>query len=649
MTAVALAVWAAGATAAGKVRTFGPGTHYLTETAVFTADDSGSVWKAEPGAKPTISGARKVTGWRKAENGLFVTDVPWVTGRENGFRLLVVNGTAHARAKHPNKDYFTSLSVPIPEGLSWSDWEYDALKPRFRIKPGEIDPAWDLRNGEVIFYHIWVDSHCAADSLTDDHGTNYLNLATSVKRNPNESIWRMENLKEIADEPGEWALDYAERKLYYRPLPGEDMATAEVLAPSVKTLVRIDGAKDVRFEGLVFADSRFELAKDERNDKQASVDISAAVVLTNATDCTFADCTFTRLGGYAVDFKAGTHDCRLTRCRLVVLGAGGVRLNADVCPRPQGGPNGAAWKYQMPDPRDRVVGNEISDCEIGDYGRDFPSAVGVLCMNAESTRIVHNDIHDGYYTGVSVGWNWGYTPSVARDNLVGWNHIRDIGKGLLSDMGGIYTLGISPGTKVCNNLIHGIDARYYGGWGIYPDEGSSGILIENNVVYDTKFAPFHQHFGRNNTVRNNIFAGGRLEQLCRTRWERSTSFFFYNNIVWWEEGRLHTGDWKDDRPYEFESVPRAVRPTNTRILVKTTECDYNVYYNPKRKLEDVKWGSQLCSWEDWRTVWSQDAHSVWADPLFVDATKHDYRLKPDSPALKLGFRPIDLSSVGPRR
>jgi len=31
-----------------------------------------------------------------------------------------------------------------------------------------------------------------------------------------------------------------------------------------------------------------------------------------------------------------------------------------------------------------------------------------------------------------------------------------------------------------------------------------------------------------------------------------------------------------------------------------------------------------------------------------DAKKHDFRLKPESPALKLGFKQIDVSNVGPR-
>ncbi len=161
----------------------------------------------------------------------------------------------------------------------------------------------------------------------------------------------------------------------------------------------------------------------------------------------------------------------------------------------------------------------------------------------------------------------------------------------------------------------------YGGWGIYPDEGSSEMLIENNVVYRTKSAGFHQHYGRENVVRNNIFAFGDEYQLMRTRKEPHSSFTFENNIVIFDSGRLLGTRWDDDK--------FAMRN--------------NVYWDTRGGV--MGFGKE--SWDAWRAR-GMDAASLIADPLFVDAVNYNFRLRPDSPALKLGFRQIDLTGVGPR-
>jgi parallel beta-helix repeat protein len=188
-------------------------------------------------------------------------------------------------------------------------------------------------------------------------------------------------------------------------------------------------------------------------------------------------------------------------------------------------------------------------------------------------------------------------------------------------MGGIYTMGQSQGTIIRYNLIHDILSHGYGGWGIYTDEGSTGILIENNVVYRTKTGGFHQHYGKENIIRNNVFAFAKVGQIQRTRMEPHLSFTFDHNIVYWTEGPTLHGNWKDDK-YKF---------------------DYNVYWDASGK--PVEFAGK--SFADWQKA-GQDEHSVIADPLFVDLQKGDFALQPDSPALKAGFKPIDLTGVGIR-
>jgi hypothetical protein len=263
-------------------------------------------------------------------------------------------------------------------------------------------------------------------------------------------------------------------------------------------------------------------------------------------------------------------------------------------------------------------------------------------MNTASNLVAHNHIHHGGYTGISVGWVWGYGRSISRDNIVVKNHIHHIGQGLLSDMGGIYTLGVSPGTVLKGNHIHHVEANHYGGWGIYNDEGSSHILIENNVVHDTKFAGYNIHYAKELTVRNNIFACGRLQQLSRSRVEPHKSVFFENNIVYWTEGKLLDNKWNDEE-YEFYMNPKGDRGTVKQT--RTFEMDYNVYFNPNLTREQVDMNG--LTWSQWQQR-GLDNHSIYTDPLFVDPRQRDFRLQANSPAFKLGFQPIDMSDVGPR-
>ena len=94
----------------------------------------------------------------------------------------------------------------------------------------------------------------------------------------------------------------------------------------------------------------------------------------------------------------------------------------------------------------------------------YPPAVGIWVGQSGGNLIAHNHVHGTNYSGISVGWTWGYGPTKSYGNIIEYNHVRDIGRGMLNDLAGIYTLGMQPGTIVRCNLVHDVRCYPEGGW-----------------------------------------------------------------------------------------------------------------------------------------------------------------------------------------
>ncbi len=261
----------------------------------------------------------------------------------------------------------------------------------------------------------------------------------------------------------------------------------------------------------------------------------------------------------------------------------------------------------------------IDNIIISGGGNVFPCAVGIIIFNASDNQLTHNEIANLRYSGISAGWVWGYAYSPSKRNIIQFNNIHHLGWGELSDMGGVYTLGASEGTIVSNNVIHHIYSYDYGGWGLYTDEGSFGIEMENNLVYACKNSGFHQHYGKENIIRNNIFALNLKAQLQATRIEEHRSIVFTNNIIYFDKGTLFTSNWN-----KFNLL-----------------SDYNCYWDTRSK--DIKFADK--SFYEWQKS-GKDIHSVIADPGFVNPAGFDFHFKNLTVVKKIKFVPFNYSQAG---
>ncbi|MCU0785167.1 MAG: right-handed parallel beta-helix repeat-containing protein [Verrucomicrobia bacterium] len=611
------------------------GTYFLATPLALKPEDSNLKLAAYPKERPVISGGRRILGWKEvpvAGKKLWAAEIPEVREGKWFFRELWVNGARRVRARHPNTGYLSIENLP--------DKAADRMKghTRFQFHGSDLKAWPSVTNAEVVAMSRWVESRLPVTSV--DEARRIVSFGKrSVFQLQKGDLYYVENVFEALDGPGEWYLDAGTGTLFYAPMPGERPDAIEAIAPVLTQVVRLEGqpeagqfAEHIEFRGLTFSHAEWNLAKaGDKNApagwpaptsevggfNQAAMGVPGAVWGEGVRAGEFVDCRFVHLGSYGLELARGCESNRISRCELADLGAGGIKIGETTI---------------RTNAVEQTQGNEISDCHIHDGGKLYQSAIGVWIGQSPNNWVSHNLIHDFYYTGISIGWTWGYGPALATNNLVEWNHVHHIGVmsdgdgPVLSDMGGIYTLGKQPGTRIINNLWHDMAATKYGGWGIYFDEGSSGILAESNVVYRTTHGGFHQHYGETNIVRNNIFAFARDQQLQRSREEDHVSFSFTRNIVYFDQGVLLGSAWQNDR----------------FILDRNFYWDSRLANNPG----EMKFAGGTL--EQWRAR-GHDQNSQIADPRFVAPQKNDFTLKANSPALKAGFQPVDLRGVGPRR
>jgi hypothetical protein len=584
------------------------GVYAITEPLRLGIEDSGTVkspitYCAYDGEKPVLSGGRRISGWRQ-EGNLWVVHLPEVENGKWWFSALFVDGEYRGPARAPNEGFFHIAGKSQDNDKS------------FYYRPEELGAYKDFEDAVLVAIDSWDTSHLRIEKV--DQEKNIFHF-TAKPNNPFEK-WRpgqsyfVKNVREALDQPGEWCLDRKTGNLYYWPLPDQTMEKTEVIAPVVGRLVEILGRVDmpverIHFVGLRFYHTEFTVPQTGFFPQQAASEVRGAIYAEFVRNCSINDCEIAHGSHYGIEMNKGCRYNRIVRNHIFDLGAGGVRI-------------GPQSRIGLSEPEETMF-NTVDNNWIHACGKIFLEGVGVWIGQSSYNTVSHNEICDLDYTGISVGWTWGYDPSNAHHNTIEYNHIHHIGKDVLHDMGAIYSLGVAPGTVLRNNLIHdtGVESR-----GIYTDEASSDMLVENNIVYNTLDCGLLQNAGRETRYINNIFAFPHIGALRIGRAEEHVSLFFERNIVYLNNGQLFRQllgrSWQDSRFY----------------------INRNCYWDASgRGMDYPCLGGTL---EQWRQK-GHDQDSIIADPMFVDADKGDFRLRPESPAIqKLGFRPINVDEIG---
>jgi len=580
---------------------------------------SNVTYQAKPGEEVVVTGAVEVAGWRTDEaNGIACWSAPW------SFKKVTFTSLYHpdpekqlARPRYPAEGFLFVDSVDgartiISDEEAKNYWGLTRGHLSFFAKEGDLRQFHALEDVTLRVLHKWKDE--ITNLVSYDDITRELvwrrPAAMSVERNDR---YFLENVFEELKEPGQWYLDHANEKLYYIPFEGEDMESTVLYAGGNERLLTIDGADNVTFRGIAFRNSAWNMPDanayglEGMDFSQAAIDVNPCVLVTNSAGVHFVDCKFGNIGATALKFGENARDSSVVNCEFTHIGGNAVFIQG---------------QYDAPNSGITVKNNLIAH-----YGRRFFNAIGVLNIHAHHVEISHNEIVDGYYSAISSGWVWGYADNPTDHVTIENNLIYQIGQGWLSDMGGIYTLGRQPHSVIRGNVIHDVAADPlqggYGGWGIYPDEGSTGQLIEKNLVYSCGSQSFHQHYGRENLVRGNIFAFSGEGQIRVSRKEDHTSILLERNIIVSDGQPIYTSveknKFRDDGNLYFDYAhPGRLRSGDDSNLGIPKMQSMGYYRN-----------------------------ALVADPLFRDAENFDFTLALNSPAItELGFEPWDYSIAG---
>ena len=598
-----------------KLRAEGPvtvwmrgGRYPVRAAVVIDSSVRGNIaFRAYPGEAPVLDASRAIYGFEETElNGsaVWVADVGALLAEMDFHTVYDTNGPlTNARAPKDGQ-YFRARFATLADAETIHFTPTGAIANTLRFKAFYVDEDMRIdlnllhnKNDILIrMLHLWTDESSYLGAFDAADGRIELSRPTNLTVWRGDRYW-LENVLEALSNPGEWYIDRVMEKLYYMPVPGQTADGFALYAGGVERMLTVDGRSRVTFSGITFTGTDWTIGA-EQEFPQAAYDAQAAVFVSSASNVAFEGCVFRNLGGTALKLYQGVTDSEVTDCRFENVGANAIFAH---------GVNLAEDKRRT----ERLV---ISGNTITRYGRNDSNAVGILLVHVANSEISHNEIFDGYYTAISAGWVWGYAYSATSRLTISDNLIYNIGQGRLSDMGGIYLLGRQSGTVVERNIIHDvrshIDNAYgsgYGGWGVYLDEGASGITIRQNLVYDCGSQGLHVNYGRDNKAENNIFANSAGGQIAVTSGEDHAAITLKSNIIVGSAQNMFAGS-----------------PEGSIV------SQSNLYWDPHGTYSLMAQTLEQSGF---------DSKSVIADPGFVNEGAGDFSVAADSPAHGIGFAP----------
>ncbi|KAL0481926.1 phenylalanine tRS [Acrasis kona] len=555
-----------------------PGTYIIDKTIQLDAQVSGIVpityKKSDNFTEPAvITSCIPITSkWVADESdpNLFYTIIDQVLSKKVQFNSFFVNGERRTRARSKELQYSNSNS---------SD--------SFFYQDDDIKMFDNIQDANIIVFNSWTASRHWVQ-LVDTR--QKLIKFTNPARNPfnqfeafsNKTYYIENNGTSIEKQENYPIIHYREKRSNHSRAAIHRSTLCYRFGPTTPIQSPTHHSKNI-----TFAHTDWHFEKNQTIDDQAAVYLNyAPIVMEHCNHITFQSVRIYGSGSYGLHLMDGCTNVSIHKSTITDMAGGGIRI-------------GSPYTSQYPNQHITLSNNYI-----GNGGMVFAEGCGIILQRCHHNTIKNNVIDGMRYTGISVGWSWGYhEQDGAYHNLVHNNTIRNVGMHYLSDLGGIYTLGCSNGTVLSNNDIVNVTARFdeYS-WGIYNDEGTSNMLVRDNRVHCTGGAGFFTHYGMNNVIRNNVFGDSMALDgaVAFAKMESHVTFVFEHDVV------KHCSR---TRPliHQIFSVEMFYDVKKHMVFRKNR---YEVCVGANTNVELVVDGYQNVTFEQWRLFLEEDEGSV---------------------------------------
>lgn len=514
---------------------------YLLERPLEVAAVTGLVLRAErPGAVELCGGVR-VTDWSRVEGTPFwAADAKDADGKPAFFRALAKNGEWVETAVVPggtnrfeHSARFGAFLLPNLAG-HWSRPPTDEENCVMPYDAKDIPDAMDIASADIHLLHMWSDSLCTVESI--DRAAKIV----KVKETPDWPMgaqgkyeYEIFNVRE-GMAPGRWFLDRRAGRVYYQPLPGEEVEKLDFIRPTLRHVLVLNSSRDVRIEGIVFSGATPAYGAGAGF---GGISAPAAVVVRKVDRIELLGVGIRNTAGVGLNIS-GSRDVLVDGCSISSCGA---------CAAFVSGAN--------------VV---VRRTLVSGAGLVHRASCGVFASGSDIV-IAGNEVKNVPYSGLIV---FGDRNRV-EDNFI--HHVMQV----LHDGAAVYGLFVDGAMR--GNVVKDIVAcgAGFGVHAYYADENSRNTVVEGNYAEGMP-VPIHNHMSAGIVVRNNTLVNEGGDMVVS--FERSVGCTFAGNRIFCG-GKLDTvwldgiADWRGnvvlngrDAPFEW-NPPREPQPRRGPVEV----------------------------------------------------------------------------------